>query len=264
MRVIHLMLGLAAIWPTLSFAQDTFDVCGSSQEKPGYMLIMGGSENRAGLSDTQIKNLQQYGRDVGALIATYGAIYIARSRPTNAIEGTWPAWKGVVVSRWPCREAAQAFWNSPEYQNNVLPLRKGAASYRVAAFGGVTPNAKQTSVWSADGGPDGKNLTCNTPVYLLVTTESKNAAMLGAYRDALSASGLMYRYGAVDILQGAPATVLEGDWPKTFSAKVTRWPCREAFEAFYASAEYNATYKPMRAGAAEFTAVLVDAEQPRR
>jgi uncharacterized protein (DUF1330 family) len=264
MRPFGLMLGVLIAWPTLAAAQSTPELCTSSREKPGYMLIMGGSENRNALSEAQTKNLQQYGREVGALIATYGATYVARSRPTEAIEGTWPAWKGVVISEWPCREAGQAFWHSDHYQNKVIPLRKGAAAYRVAMFGAVAANPKQTGEWTAEGGAKAKNMACAARVYLLVTAETKNAGMLGAYRQALSASGLMYSYGAVDILQGEPAEVLEGDWPKTFSAKVTRWPCREAFEAFYASAEYNTKYKPLRAGAADFTAVLVDAEKPQR
>jgi uncharacterized protein (DUF1330 family) len=263
-RTLGLMLGVLITWPTLVSAQSVPDVCASSREKPGYMLIMGGSENRAALSEIQTKNLQQYGRDVGALIATYGAKYVARSRPTAAIEGVWPAWKGVVISEWPCREAGQAFWHSDQYQNNVIPLRKGAATYRVAMFGAVAANPKQTGEWTAEGGAKAKYMACAAPVYLLVTAETKNAGMLRAYRQALSASGLMYGYGAVDILQGEPAEVLEGDWPKTFSAKVTRWPCREAFDAFYASAEYNTKYKPVRTGAADFTAVLVGAEHARR
>jgi uncharacterized protein (DUF1330 family) len=224
------------------------------------MLVLGGSENRDKLSETQKTNLQQYGRDVGALIATYGAKYVARGRPTSAVEGTWPAWKGVVISQWPCREAGQTFWHSDTYQNDVIPLRRGAATYRVGMFGPPPTHPKQTGQWTAEGGPKS---SCDAPIYLLVMADARDTPKLTAYRKALNESGMMYGYGAVDVLQGPPAEVLEGDWPATFSAKVTRWPCREAFEAFYASVEYNTKYKPLRAGAADFTAVLVTAERPR-
>lgn len=229
---------------------------------PGHMLVMGGTADRSKLSEEQSKRLQQYGVEVGALIATYGAFYAVRSRPQAVIEGSWPAWKSVVISTWPRRETGQTFWHSDKYSNHVKPLRKDAAEYRVAMFGPPPKHPMQTGAWTAEGGPAAKNLACNLPVYLLVTADATDQAKLGAYRKALNDSGIMYSYGATDVLQGEPAEVLEGDWPKSFSAKVTRWPCKEAFEAFYASADYNTKYKPLRAGAAEFTAVILAEEKP--
>ncbi|MDX2143111.1 MAG: DUF1330 domain-containing protein [Rhodospirillaceae bacterium] len=259
-RITVLLATLGAV-PAL--AQTPPDVCAASTDKPGHMLVMGGSENRDALSEPQKQNLQKYGVEVGALIATYGARYVVRSRPQSTVEGTWPAWKGVVISQWPCREAGQAFWHSEKYQNEVIPLRRGAATYRVGMFGAPPKHPEETGQWTAEGGAAAKNVTCKVPVYLLVTAEAKDAAKLGAYRKALADSGIMYGYGAVDVLQGPPAEVLEGDWPATFSAKVTRWPCRAAFDAFYASADYNTKHKPLRANAADFTAVLVAEEKPR-
>jgi uncharacterized protein (DUF1330 family) len=254
---------LAAVVPTAAFAQSPPDICAASAERPGHMLVIGGSENRDALSEQQRQNLQQYGRDVGALIASYGARYIARARPQTTVEGEWPAWQGVVISRWPCREAGQAFWHSDKYQSEVIPLRRGAAAYRVGMFGPPPKHPKDTGQWTAEGGAAAKDLACDAPVYLLVMADATDTARLGAYRKALSDSGLMYSYGASDVLQGPPADVLEGDWPANFSVKVTHWPCRAAFDAFYASADYATKYKPLRAGAAEFTAVVVAEERPR-
>lgn len=258
MRRIAILL--TAFGATHAAAQTPLDVCATSTETPGHMLVLGGSENRDALSETQKGNLQKYGVEVGALIATYGAKYIVRARPQNTIEGPWPAWKGVVISQWPCREAGQAFWRSDKYQNSVIPLRRGAAVYRVGLFGPPSKHPRETGQWTAEGGAAAKGLKCDTPVYLLVTAEAKDAARLGVYRKALADSGIMYGYGAVDVLQGPPAEVLEGEWPASFSVKVTRWPCREAFDAFYGSADYNTKYKPLRAGAAAFTAVIVAEE----
>ncbi|MBT8446578.1 MAG: DUF1330 domain-containing protein [Gammaproteobacteria bacterium] len=41
-------------------------------------------------------------------------------------EGNLPATRGVVISRLPCLEAAQASWRSPEYAK-IIPLRRGIA-----------------------------------------------------------------------------------------------------------------------------------------
>jgi uncharacterized protein (DUF1330 family) len=264
MAMLRLAFVMAALMGSaVVVAQPLPDACAASADKPGHMLVIGGSEKREALSETQRQNLQKYGVEVGALIAAYGARYIVRARPRSTVEGEWPAWKGVVISRWPCREAGQAFWHSDEYQNQVIPLRKDAAVYRVGMFGVPPKHPKDTGQWTAEGGPAAKNVACDAPVYLLVMADAHDGAKLGAYRKALAESGIMYAYGASDVLQGPPAEVLEGDWPANFSAKVTRWPCQEAFATFYGSSDYNTKYKPLRAGAADFTAVILAEEIPR-
>jgi len=57
-------------------------------------------------------------------------------------------------------------------------------------------------------------------------------------------------------LEDAIRSVLEQDWPANFNTKVTRWPCKEAFDAWYASTEYQTKYKPLRKDAAVFQAVM--------
>jgi uncharacterized protein (DUF1330 family) len=228
-------------------------------DAPGHMLIMGGTEDPSQVPAEALERNKGYGPAVQALIAEYGARYIVRGPVAQVVEGAWPAWKRVVVSAWRCRQDGQAFWHSDKYQNEVIPLRRGAATYRVAMFGPPAKNPAETGTWTADGGPAAKGAACDAPVYLLITATAHDAARLAAYRQALSGSGLMYAYGAVDILSGPPAEVLEGDWPANYSAKLVRFPCRAAFEAFYGSADYTAKFKPMRDGAADFDVVLVDA-----
>ncbi|MDX2222817.1 MAG: DUF1330 domain-containing protein [Rhodospirillaceae bacterium] len=226
---------------------------------PGHMLIMGGTEDPAKVSPEALERNKGYGPAVQALIAEYGARYIVRGRVAHVVEGAWPAWKGVVTSTWRCRQDGQAFWHSDKYQNDVKPLRRGASTYRVAMFGPPVKNKAETGQWTAEGGPSARGVACDAPIYLLVTATARDPDKLAAYRRALSESGLMFAYGAVDVLFGPPAEVLEGDWPENFSAKLTRFPCRAAFEAFYASADYTTRFKPMRDGAADFDVVLVDA-----
>lgn len=233
-----------------------------SCDRPGHMVIVGGTDDPARIPAEVRERAKGYGPAVEALIKSYGASYIVRGRPFRIVEGEWPNWKSVVISTWPCRETGQVFWHSDKYQNEVKPLRKGSSSYIVGMFGRPTGHPKQTGQWTAEGGPSAKGLVCNKPVYFLVLTEVKDAARLAAYRQKLAETAIQYVYGAVDITAGAPVEDLEGGWPKNLGAKTSRWPCVEAFDAFYASAQYQAEIKPLREGSADFTAVILEAASP--
>jgi uncharacterized protein (DUF1330 family) len=50
------------------------------------------------------------------------------------LEGSWPENRHVFVIRWPCSAAAKAFWDSPGYKTDVLPLRTGAGTFDVALY----------------------------------------------------------------------------------------------------------------------------------
>ncbi|MDX2143829.1 MAG: DUF1330 domain-containing protein [Rhodospirillaceae bacterium] len=55
------------------------------------------------------------------------------------LEGTWPENRHTFAIRWPCEAAARAFWESPEYQTEILPLRVGAGTFDVALFPAYAP-----------------------------------------------------------------------------------------------------------------------------
>jgi len=230
----------------------------SACDAPGHMVIIGGTEDPAQIPPAVRERAKGYGPAVEALIKSYGASYIVRGKPFRTVEGNWPAWKGLVVSTWPCRETGQAFWHSDKYQNEVKPLRKDASRYIVGMFGRPTGHAKQTGQWTAEGGPASKDIACAKPIYFLVLSDVKDATKLAAYRQKLTDTAIQYSYGAIDVTLGSPVEDLEGSWPKTLGAKLTRWPCVEAFDAFYNSTRYQTEIKPVRHGAAEFTAVLIE------
>lgn len=59
--------------------------------------------------------LDAYARPAAALVARFGGDYVIRAPGAELLEGPGPGGESVVVSRWPSREAALAFWNSPDY-----------------------------------------------------------------------------------------------------------------------------------------------------
>jgi len=59
-----------------------------------------------------------------------GGYYEGITPPLAVFEGKPPAERGVVISRFPCLEAAKAFWYSDEYEA-IKPLREGIAEFEV-------------------------------------------------------------------------------------------------------------------------------------
>ena len=59
--------------------------------------------------------LEAYGKPAAALLARHGGEYVLRAPGAELLEGPGPAGESVVISRWPSRDAALAFWNSPDY-----------------------------------------------------------------------------------------------------------------------------------------------------
>jgi uncharacterized protein (DUF1330 family) len=70
-----------------------------------------------------------YGAAAGRLVAAMGGRYRFRGPGAVALEGG-PDGASVVISEWPDRAAALAFWNSPEYAE-VRKLRDGIADCNV-------------------------------------------------------------------------------------------------------------------------------------
>lgn len=67
----------------------------------------------------------------GGRVATVATRLVADPK---MFEGGWPDDQHSFVIRWPCEAAAQAFWDSEEYQSESLPLRVGAGQFNVALF----------------------------------------------------------------------------------------------------------------------------------
>lgn len=79
-----------------------------------------------------VDDLVQFGKYVEAVqpvIAAHGGKLIGRGVPPVVLEGDWP-YQTVGVLEFPSVEAAQMFWDSPEYKA-VKRLRDGAAVFQV-------------------------------------------------------------------------------------------------------------------------------------
>lgn len=90
---------------------------------PCYMIVI------AELTDRQ-RFLDRYARAVPALVEKCGGRYIIKGSGGEFLEGGWCDSPSALVSQWPSRAAALAFWNSPEYAQ-LRKLRDGTGRFQV-------------------------------------------------------------------------------------------------------------------------------------
>lgn len=97
---------------------------------PVRMLVFGDIQDR--------KAFAAYGRALGqsGLYPKNGGYYEAMSPALEVFEGSPPPGRGVIIARFPCLEAAKAFWYSPEYAE-IRRLREGLATFEVLVLPGA-------------------------------------------------------------------------------------------------------------------------------
>lgn len=75
-----------------------------------------------------------YSQIAAEALTKYGGEYIVRAPGGTVLEGDGKDGGSVVVSQWPDRAAALAFYNSPEY-TEAKKLREGLAEISVTVVG---------------------------------------------------------------------------------------------------------------------------------
>lgn len=88
-----------------------------------YMIVV------AELTD-RTRFLAGYARVVPPLVAKFGGRYVVQGSGGEFLEGGWCERASALVSEWPSREAARAFWCSAEYAE-AKKLREGTGTFQV-------------------------------------------------------------------------------------------------------------------------------------
>jgi uncharacterized protein (DUF1330 family) len=94
---------------------------------PAYLII------EAHITDPQ--GFAAYARATPAVVARYGGHYLVMGGEQSCLEGEAVSGR-TVISCWPDRAAALAFWQSTEYAA-IKPLRDGTGTFRVLLADGV-------------------------------------------------------------------------------------------------------------------------------
>ncbi|MCK0166756.1 DUF1330 domain-containing protein [Jannaschia sp. S6380] len=87
------------------------------------------------VANVTVRNAEQmeaYAVAAGPTLEAYGGELILDGQLSETLSGSWDA-PGVALVRFPSVEAAQIWYNSPEYQA-LAPLRTSAADMDIALF----------------------------------------------------------------------------------------------------------------------------------
>jgi uncharacterized protein (DUF1330 family) len=90
---------------------------------PAYMIVT------AKISDREAF-IGGYGAAAAALVTKFGGKYVLRGPGATLLEGGFGDGASMVISEWPDKAAAEAFWNSPDYAE-VKKLRLNNADCQV-------------------------------------------------------------------------------------------------------------------------------------
>lgn len=97
----------------------------SGCDAPVMMLVFGTVSDRAAFGAYSQALLES------GLYPDNGGYPVARSPTLEVFEGEPPRGRGVVISQFPCLEAAQSFWYDERYQKEIIPLRQGISEFEV-------------------------------------------------------------------------------------------------------------------------------------
>lgn len=92
-----------------------------------YMIVQG--------KDYAPGSLGPYAAALPPIYAKYGGRYVAFETDIDVAEGD-SDYSAVIVSAWPDKAAARAFWDSPEYAE-AIKLREGIGEFDVVIIGAL-------------------------------------------------------------------------------------------------------------------------------
>jgi uncharacterized protein (DUF1330 family) len=101
---------------------------------PAYMIVTAKIADRDAF-------ITGYGAAAAKLVEHFGGKYVLRGPGATLLEGDFGEGASMVISEWPDRAAAEAFWNSPEYAE-VKKLRAGIADCQVLLIEAPQINGK--------------------------------------------------------------------------------------------------------------------------
>jgi len=121
---------LAACSPANESANDPapdVDMQAAPADIGAYMIVRGRGYEAA--------DLGPYAATLGPIYAKYGGRYVAFETDIDVAEGN-SADQAVIISAWPSKAAARAFWDSPEYRE-AIKLRDGVGTFDVVIVGAI-------------------------------------------------------------------------------------------------------------------------------
>ena len=79
-------------------------------------------------------NFKKYSAESARLSAQHGGKYTIRGKSEHVKDGEYLTGKALVITEFETMDALLGFYNDPEYQNEIKPLREGTGEYHIAFY----------------------------------------------------------------------------------------------------------------------------------
>ena len=134
----HIVLAMSALALAACTAAETHQAsqdpapAAQTQAEPigAYMIVQGKGYGPG--------ELAEYAAALPPIYAKYGGYYVVFETDIDVAEGDQD-YLATIVSAWPSKEAARAFWDSPEY-GEAIKLREGIGTFDVSIVGALPTN----------------------------------------------------------------------------------------------------------------------------
>jgi uncharacterized protein (DUF1330 family) len=157
-----------------------------------------------------------------------------------------------IVSQWKTIEAIHAFVASDIYASDIA-AHLGPDHSVVVYNPAFDWDPALPGVWAEPGAP--ANVS-TTKVYHATISEVSMAEGLPFAEAAFQVLDVYRRWGGFPIINRSPIETLSGRWPENRNLLITRWPCQEAFEAWYLGELYQQNVKPRRLVCGRFSLMM--------
>ena len=126
------VMSLAGCTATEAVSEISPDPTPAAETAPigAYMIVQG--------KGYEPGELAEYAAALPPIYAKYGGYYVVFETDIDVAEGDQD-YLATIVSAWPSKEAARAFWDSPEY-GEAIKLREGIGTFDVSIVGALPTN----------------------------------------------------------------------------------------------------------------------------
>ena len=123
------LIWIPALWLAACAAETevTTPVEIEAQSIGAYIIVQGKNYDPAALGP--------YAASLPPIYAKYGGRYVSFETDIDVAEGD-SDYQAVIMSAWPSKAAARAFWDSPEYAE-AIKLREGIGEFDVVIVGAL-------------------------------------------------------------------------------------------------------------------------------
>jgi uncharacterized protein (DUF1330 family) len=180
-----------------------------------------------------------------------GELLIDAIEPIRVYEYILPLPSRLIISQWQSIEPLRGFLKSELYGEIHAAL--GPHHAVVIYKPGFDWDPTRPGLWIE---PEKPAVISPGPVFHVTFSEVTAPEKLPFAEAAGNLINFYPRWGGFPLINRSPIETVSGHWPENRNLLITRWPCQEAFEAWYLDEPYQKNVKPRRLVCGRFSLMM--------